>query len=80
MITVKADARGRLRLPGVKPGQVFAFENQGNGVRVLTEVKKDVKQAFPRGSLKYLCNPVRNKELERLAAATIQGVPKDHEK
>jgi hypothetical protein len=55
MITLKADDRSRVKLPGIKPGQVFAFEDQGNGVRVLTEVKKAVREAFPRGSLlKYV--------------------------
>src|SRR5580692_767063 len=54
MVTLKADDRSRVKLPGIKPGQVFAFEDQGNGVRVLTEVKKNVKEPFPKGSLRHL--------------------------
>ena len=37
--TIKADERGRVVLPGIKGGQVFAFDNAGNGVLTLTEVK-----------------------------------------
>jgi hypothetical protein len=39
MVTAKADNRQRIRIPDIKPGQVFAVENQGNGVIRLTEVK-----------------------------------------
>lgn len=38
MVTCKADNRSRVKLPGVKPGQVFAIE--GEPARMtLTEVK-----------------------------------------
>jgi hypothetical protein len=80
MKTLKADDRRRVQIPGIKAGQVFAFEDQGNGVRILTEVKKAVKEPFPRGSLKYLCTPARNKELDQIASSTIVGVPKDYER
>jgi hypothetical protein len=73
MITLKADDRSRVKLPGIKPGQVFAFEDQGNGVRVLTEVKKAVKEAFPRGSLlKYFTTEKNAEELGRLKGC-VQG-------
>lgn len=39
MKTVSVDKYQRIRLPDVKGGQKFAYENQGNGVLVLTEVK-----------------------------------------
>jgi hypothetical protein len=78
MVTLKADDRSRVKLPGVKPGQVFALDDHGDGSITLTLVKKpERKEAFPRGSLKYLCTPARNKELEQIAASTIVGVPKD---
>jgi hypothetical protein len=55
MVTVKADDLSRVKIPGIKPGQVFAFEDQGNGVRVLTEVKSEAtpeyNDPFPPGSL-----------------------------
>jgi hypothetical protein len=38
MDTVKADNRQRVRLPDIKPGQVFAIETSGN-VFKLTPVK-----------------------------------------
>ena len=77
MVTVKADNRRRVQIPGIKPGQIIAFEDQGNGVRVLTEVKKDVKEAFPRGSLlKYVDE--MNKEWTGVAKKMkVPTLPKD---
>jgi hypothetical protein len=37
--TLAVDKYQRVRLPDVKGGQRFAYENKGNGVLVLTEVK-----------------------------------------
>lgn len=39
MVTLKADDRGRVKLPGIKPGQIFAFDESGNGILKLTPVK-----------------------------------------
>ncbi|HEX3800983.1 MAG TPA: hypothetical protein VH413_19990 [Verrucomicrobiae bacterium] len=39
MITVKADNRRRVQLPGAKPGQVFVFESASEGHFTLTLVK-----------------------------------------
>jgi hypothetical protein len=39
MKTVSADKYQRIRLPDVKGGQKFAYENHGNGFLTLTEVK-----------------------------------------
>lgn len=39
MITVKADDRRRVQIPGIKAGQVFALEDEGGKV-VLTPLKK----------------------------------------
>ena len=77
MVTVKADDRRRVQLPGIKAGQVFAIEDMGDGRFTLTKVKADVKEAFPRGSLKYLCTPERDAEMTEIAKAFIIGVPKD---
>jgi hypothetical protein len=50
MKTIKADDRGRLQLPDIEPGQVFGMENMENGVYVLTDVKKDLKEPFQRAA------------------------------
>jgi hypothetical protein len=47
--TVKVDANKKIRIPDVKPRQVFAYENQGHGRFTLTLMK--AKEPFPRGSL-----------------------------
>ena len=39
MKTIAVDKYQRLRLPDVKGGQRYVYENKGNGVLVLTEVK-----------------------------------------
>ena len=39
MITVKADDRRRVQIPGIKAGQVFSLEDEGGRV-VLTPLKK----------------------------------------
>jgi hypothetical protein len=39
MITAKADNHRRVQIPNIKAGQVFAIENNGNGVIVLHEVR-----------------------------------------
>ncbi len=40
MQTCKADNKGRVRIPKVEPGQVFACENPGEGQFLLTILKK----------------------------------------
>jgi hypothetical protein len=44
METVKADNRQRVRLPDAKPGQVFAYENNGDGSFLLTRIKIDKRR------------------------------------
>ncbi len=39
MTTVTVDDRKRVRLPDAKPGEVFAYENKGEGRVVLTRVE-----------------------------------------
>ena len=65
MITLKADDRRRVQIPGIKAGQVFAFEDQGNGVRILTEVRKAMKEPFPRGSLLKYMTTERDAEMDQ---------------
>lgn len=56
--TVKADERGRVVLPGIKGGLVFALESPGEGQFLLTQVKKKAVKPhdpYPEGSLsKYV--------------------------
>jgi hypothetical protein len=61
--TLKVDENKRVRIPDAKPGQVFAYENNGNGSRTLTEVKAQAADPFPPGSLKEFVTPEGNKEM-----------------
>jgi len=73
MKTLTVDAHKRIRIPDAKPRQIFAYENEGNGRLVLTVVRAEAQEPFPRGSLlKYLTSE-RNKEIEQLARSTIAG-------
>ena len=51
MVTVKADNRRRVQLPDVKPGQIFAVQDNGDDTITLTKVKAAAKEPFPPGSL-----------------------------
>ena len=53
MMTVKADKRGRVQLPGTKPGQVFAFADEGNGQVTLTLVKPVVENR-PTAKVRFI--------------------------
>ena len=80
MHTLKADPKQRVRLPRAKPGQVFAYEEQGEGCYLLTLVaKSEAKERFPRGSLlKYFTGEAgrqRNKLETELAAGCSLEVP-----
>ncbi len=78
MVKLKADGKGRLKLPGIKAGQVFALEDRGNGVHVLTEIERVVSEPFPRGSLKYLVTKESNAEMEALTRGMkIPAPPED---
>lgn len=72
---VTAEKYKRVLLPDAKPQQVFAYANAGDGSIMLTPVKAERKEAFPRGSLLQYFTPERNKEeLERLPGCSL-GVP-----
>jgi hypothetical protein len=75
--TVVADKWKRVRIPDAAPKQLFAYTNNGDGTRTLTEVKAERKPAFPRGSLLKYFTPERNKEeLERLSGCSLEVPPK----
>ena len=71
--TLKTDQRRRIQLPDAKPGQVFAYENHGDGSITLTAVKVERKEAFPRGSLLKYITPERESEIAALAKGCVQG-------
>jgi hypothetical protein len=73
MQTLKADAKQRVRIPGAKPHQVFAYTNNGQGTFVLTAVSSKTAPRFPRGSLlKYFTAEKNSEELEILKGC-VQG-------
>ena len=51
MVTVKADNRRRVQLPDAKPGEIFAYQDNGDDTFTLIKVKAERKEPFPRGSL-----------------------------
>jgi len=51
MTTATVDDKQRVRLKSMKPGQVLAIQENGDGSVTLCPVKPDAKEAFPRGSL-----------------------------
>ncbi len=51
MHTITADNQKRIRIPDAKPGQVFAYTDNGDGSILLTPVKAEAKEPFPPGSL-----------------------------
>jgi hypothetical protein len=78
MKTIKADAKGRVQIPGIKAGHAFVIEDRGNGVFVLTDVKKAAKDPFPKGSLKHLFTKEANAEMKALARGMkIPAPPED---
>jgi hypothetical protein len=71
--TLKVDANKRIRIPDVKPRQVFAYENEGNGRLTLTLVKAKVKEPFPRGSLlKYFTPEKAKKEMTLFKGCSLE--------
>lgn len=72
MKTLKADEQKRVRIPDAKPRQVFTYDNRGNGTFVLTLVRAQPKEAFPRGSLaKYFTAAKNRAELALLDGCTL---------
>jgi hypothetical protein len=73
MHTVVADKWKRVHIPDAAPKQLFAYTNNGDGTRTLTEVKAEVKERFPRGSLLKYFTPEKNKEELEILAGCVQG-------
>jgi hypothetical protein len=77
--TLTVDAKLRVRIPDAKPGQVFAYENRGDGSFTLTEVKVTRKERFPPGSLLKYFTPEKNAEEAALLAGCSLQVEKGRE-
>jgi hypothetical protein len=73
--TLTVDDHKRIRIPDAKPRQIFAYENEGNGRLVLTVVRAEAQEAFPRGSLKKFITPAYNRHIEQLAKGSSLELP-----
>jgi hypothetical protein len=73
--TLTVDAHKRIRIPDARPRQVFAYENHGNGTLTLTEVKAQVQEPFPPGSLAKYITPERDAEMLDLLKGCSLEVP-----
>ena len=75
MKTLTVDAHKRIRIPDAHPRQVFAYENTGDGRRVLTEIKAEAAEPFPPGSLRQYVTPERDAELLELLKGCSLELP-----
>ena len=73
--TLTVDDQKRIRIPDAEPRQVFAYANNGDGTLILTLVKAEASEPFPRGSLLKYFTPEKNKE----ELALLSGCTLDHE-
>lgn len=73
MTTLIVDTQNRVRIPDAQPGQVFAYENRGNGTITLTQVKSEREQRFSRGKLFKYLTPQRDREQLAILKGCIQG-------
>jgi hypothetical protein len=59
MKTTKVDDRHRIRIPDLKPGQVFAWEDNGKGQITLLEVQPKAKEVHKTTILDGLIPPTK---------------------
>ncbi|HZV35069.1 MAG TPA: hypothetical protein VFB72_10895 [Verrucomicrobiae bacterium] len=79
MVTLKADNKRRVAIPDIKPGQVFAFEDNGDGSYTLIKVKAERKEPFPPGSLRKYFDRKRDAEMSAIAKAMpLPPLPEDY--
>ena len=77
MKTLTVDDQRRIRIPDAKPRQVFAYANNGDGTLILTLVKAEASEPFPRGSLLKYFTAAKNKEELSLAHRTCFSAAAD---
>ncbi len=75
MKTLTVDAHKRIRIPDAHPRQVFAYQNNGDGRRILTEIQPPDAEPFPRGSLRKYLTSDFNREVEELAKGSLLDLP-----
>lgn len=75
MKTLTVDDQNRIRLPGVRPRQVFAYAPEANGTIRLQPVKARGKEPFPRGSLSKFITRKREAEVAALARGSSLQLP-----
>lgn len=73
--TLTTDAHKRIRIPDAQPRQVFAYENMGDGRRVLTEIKAESAEPFPPGSLRKYVTAERDAEMLALLKGCSLELP-----
>ena len=74
MKTLTVDDYKRIRFPDVKPRQVFAYENHGDGRLTLTLVRAEAQEPFPP-DYDFGLTPAGNRELQQLAKGSSLEVP-----
>lgn len=74
MKTLTVDAHKRIRIPDARPRQVFAYENHGNGMLILTEVKPHIQEPFPP-DYDFGITDEFNRELTTLAKGSSLQLP-----
>lgn len=72
MKTLTVDDQKRIRIPDAKPRTKFAYENHGNGTITLIEVRAELREAFPPGSLAKYVTKERDAEMLALLKGTVQ--------
>ena len=71
--TLTVDDQQRIRIPGAKPRQKFAYQPESDGTILLKPVKAEAKEPFPRGSLTKYLTPERDEEQLALLKGCVQG-------
>ena len=74
MKTLTVDDYKRIRIPDVKPRTKFAYENHGDGILTLTEVRAEAREPFPP-DYDFGITPARNRELLELSKGSSLKVP-----
>jgi hypothetical protein len=73
MKTLVVDDYKRIRIPDVKPRQVFSYEPAADGSIRLVPVKEVLEEAFPPGSLLKELTPEHDAEQLAILKGCVQG-------
>ncbi len=75
MTSVKCDDKGRIRMPDGKPGDIFAWERDGDGSLRFIKLKAEAHEPFPPGSLKKYFTAARDREELALLRGCVLEAP-----